>query len=248
MKYKELREQFLTTEAETSNREIAIKWWNSLSLDNQYAHTKVYYPKRQLSSLTGREIEEMFTATEPTKTRNQTPPQSAEEWIKINDIDLDMLHYIDSLGDKQLDADLLYDMMNEFAQTTKAQNEPAPKLGAGEDEKPIGFIKASKYLSDPDETRKEIYDILYDENIDSETQLKKIQLITEQYAQRQDDGWVSLEDIYFLLKFVPEWAKNVPKGLGETFYGTLSYEGDLKVKERLDQIISKLPEPPKSNQ
>jgi len=116
MKYKELREQFLTTEAETSNREIAIKWWNSLSLDNQYAHTKVYYPKRQLSSLTGREIEEMFTATEPTKTRNEPPPQSAEEWIKINDIDLDMLHYIDSLGDKQLDADLLYDMMNEFAQ------------------------------------------------------------------------------------------------------------------------------------
>ena len=119
MKYKELREQFLTTEAETSNREIAIKWWNSLSLDNQYAHTKVYYPKRQLSSLTGREIEEMFTATEPTKTRNQTPPKiTAEEWFKGRPEDWNWL--TERIGQGRtvtITIEELYDFMNEFAKT-----------------------------------------------------------------------------------------------------------------------------------
>jgi len=90
-----------------------------LSLDNQYAHTKVYYPKRQLSSLTGREIEEMFTATEPTKTRNQTPPKiTAEEWFKGRPEDWNWL--TERIGQGRtvtITIEELYDFMNEFAKT-----------------------------------------------------------------------------------------------------------------------------------
>lgn len=44
------------------------------------------------------------------------------------------------------------------------------------------------------------------------------------------------EMVKFLLGFVPAWAKEeVPEGYGETFYGTLSAEGDRKVKARVDE-------------
>lgn len=33
-----------------------------------------------------------------------------------------------------------------------------------------------------------------------------------------------------------DWAKDVPEGLCPTQYGTSSYEGDLKVKARVDEI------------
>jgi hypothetical protein len=45
-----------------------------------------------------------------------------------------------------------------------------------------------------------------------------------------------LDAVKFLQSFVPDWAKIVPKGLGAEFYGTLSYEGDLAVKKRVDAI------------
>ena len=44
------------------------------------------------------------------------------------------------------------------------------------------------------------------------------------------------DDVRFLLGFVPEWAKEVPEGFGETFYGTLSAAGDRAVKARVDAI------------
>ena len=50
------------------------------------------------------------------------------------------------------------------------------------------------------------------------------------------------EEINWLLSFLPEWTKIVPKGLDPTLYGTGQYEADLVVKKRIDQIISKLKE------
>ena len=46
------------------------------------------------------------------------------------------------------------------------------------------------------------------------------------------------EAIKYLLSFVPDWAKEVPKGLNPTFYGTLTYKGDLEVKAMVDDIRS----------
>ena len=47
-------------------------------------------------------------------------------------------------------------------------------------------------------------------------------------------------DVEFLLSFVPAWAKDVPDGLGPTFYGTLSADGDREVKARVDAIRAAL--------
>lgn len=46
-------------------------------------------------------------------------------------------------------------------------------------------------------------------------------------------------DIEFLLSLVPNWAKFVPKGLYPMLYGTGSYEGDLEVKNRINEIYKK---------
>ncbi len=57
------------------------------------------------------------------------------------------------------------------------------------------------------------------------------------------DGQPDVEgdgDIKFLLSLVPDWAKIVPEGLSPTFYGTLTYEGDLKVKERITKIHERI--------
>ena len=55
---------------------------------------------------------------------------------------------------------------------------------------------------------------------------------------------IPIVDIELLLGLVPDWANTVPKGLDATFYGTLTYEGDLKIKRRVnlirDQINSKV--------
>jgi hypothetical protein len=45
------------------------------------------------------------------------------------------------------------------------------------------------------------------------------------------------EDLDFIYSLLPKWTKEVPEGYGEMFYGTLSYKGDLKVKERVDKIL-----------
>lgn len=47
-------------------------------------------------------------------------------------------------------------------------------------------------------------------------------------------------DVRFLLSFVPPWAKDVPEGLGPTFYGTLTAAGDREVKARVDAIVAAL--------
>lgn len=44
------------------------------------------------------------------------------------------------------------------------------------------------------------------------------------------------DDIGFLLALVPPWAVKVLPGLSPPFYGTGTYEGDLKIKERVDKI------------
>lgn len=45
-----------------------------------------------------------------------------------------------------------------------------------------------------------------------------------------------LEAIAFLLTLVPEWALIMERGLGPTYYGTGSYEGDEKVYNRVIEI------------
>jgi hypothetical protein len=39
----------------------------------------------------------------------------------------------------------------------------------------------------------------------------------------------------YLLLFIPSWAREVPKDLDATFYGTGSYEKDLVVKEAVEK-------------
>ena len=41
---------------------------------------------------------------------------------------------------------------------------------------------------------------------------------------------------FFLMQYLPGWTKEVPEGLGDTFYGTLSAGGDRLIKERIDSI------------
>lgn len=43
-----------------------------------------------------------------------------------------------------------------------------------------------------------------------------------------------------LFHFVPAWAREVPSGLCPTMYGTGSYHGDLRVKEKVDMIAALL--------
>ena len=47
------------------------------------------------------------------------------------------------------------------------------------------------------------------------------------------------KDVEFLESLLPPWVFDVPKGLCPTMYGTCSYEGDLKVKEKVEKILSK---------
>jgi len=44
------------------------------------------------------------------------------------------------------------------------------------------------------------------------------------------------EDIKFLLSLLPEWAREVKKGLDPTMYGTGSYDGDLEIVQRLAEL------------
>ena len=47
------------------------------------------------------------------------------------------------------------------------------------------------------------------------------------------------EDIKFLSSLLPDWVKEVPKNLCPTFYGTGTYEGDIKIKNKVDSILRK---------
>ena len=48
------------------------------------------------------------------------------------------------------------------------------------------------------------------------------------------------EEIDFIYSLLPKWTKETKSGMGETFYGTLSHEGDLKVINKVKAILSKL--------
>jgi len=49
-----------------------------------------------------------------------------------------------------------------------------------------------------------------------------------------------IEDIKFLLKFIPPWAKEAPPGLCPTMYGTLTQEGDQKIIDKINIIREKI--------
>ena len=54
---------------------------------------------------------------------------------------------------------------------------------------------------------------------------------------------INKKDLEFLISLIPNWAKDdVPRGFFPSFYGTGSYDGDVKIKERYDSIISELKE------
>lgn len=61
---------------------------------------------------------------------------------------------------------------------------------------------------------------------------------------RKEDPTVSItySELLLLFSFIPEWARVVPRGLDPTFYGTLSYEGDLAVKSQVDALADRLNE------
>ena len=46
------------------------------------------------------------------------------------------------------------------------------------------------------------------------------------------------DEINLILNFLPDG--NPPKGLDPMFYHTLTYEGDVKIQERADQLREKL--------
>jgi len=48
------------------------------------------------------------------------------------------------------------------------------------------------------------------------------------------------QEIDFIYSLIPAWAQETKPGMGETFYGTLSYEGDLKIINKVKAILSKL--------
>jgi predicted nucleic acid-binding Zn-ribbon protein len=46
----------------------------------------------------------------------------------------------------------------------------------------------------------------------------------------------------YLVSFIPDWAKDAQPGLDPTMYGTLTYEGDLKVIAQVEKIRQLLEE------
>lgn len=51
---------------------------------------------------------------------------------------------------------------------------------------------------------------------------------------------LSLKEYLLLKSLIPEWAKTPRKRLDPTFYGTGSYEGDIKVIEKLKSMHKRL--------
>lgn len=46
-----------------TTRQLALEWWNNLLLGQARDYSIRYFPEREMSSLTGREIEEIWTGT-----------------------------------------------------------------------------------------------------------------------------------------------------------------------------------------
>ena len=61
----------------------------------------------------------------------------------------------------------------------------------------------------------------------------------ELIKQLKIEAQTEYDDMQFLLSLLPDWTKEVPKGLDPTFYGTLSYEGDKLVKIRIENIMKR---------
>jgi len=51
---------------------------------------------------------------------------------------------------------------------------------------------------------------------------------------------INNDDIALLLSLMSSWAREVPEGLDSTMYGTGSYDGDLRIKQRVDEIKRKI--------
>jgi translation elongation factor EF-G len=45
------------------------------------------------------------------------------------------------------------------------------------------------------------------------------------------------KDAEFIYSLLPEWTKEAPKGLDPTMYGTLTYEGDKEIVDKLKEIL-----------
>ena len=50
---------------------------------------------------------------------------------------------------------------------------------------------------------------------------------------------ISEDDANFIWSLMPKWIKCQPKGLDPTMYGTLTMEEDIKIYERVKQILFK---------
>jgi hypothetical protein len=46
------------------------------------------------------------------------------------------------------------------------------------------------------------------------------------------------KDTEFIYSLLPEWTKEAPKGLDTTMYGTLTYEGDREIVDKLKEILN----------
>jgi hypothetical protein len=66
------------------------------------------------------------------------------------------------------------------------------------------------------------------------------EISTLNQEEMENFGWIrkekAISDFRFLLSLAPEWTEIVPRNLDPTFYTTLTYEGDLAIKERVDKI------------
>jgi hypothetical protein len=58
----------------------------------------------------------------------------------------------------------------------------------------------------------------------------------ERAAKAERESFEAREAIRHLIALVPEWARKVEPGLCATMYGTGTFEGDERVKERVDAV------------
>lgn len=53
---------------------------------------------------------------------------------------------------------------------------------------------------------------------------------------RSKEVSIDRDDLKLLMSLLPDWTKIVPPSLDPTFYGTGTYDEDLKIKNRVDKI------------
>jgi len=92
------------------------------------------------------------------------------------------------------------------------------------------------------EKEKDSYKMLVFE-LDNGLSISEIADLKEQLADKDSLIREAVKAGEYLLSFVPDWAKDVPKGLDPTMYGTGSYEKDLVVQEavkKATELLDKL--------